>query len=287
MAARFWVGGTGTWDASNTANWSATTGGAGGASVPTSADAVTIDAASGSGTITVNTNFTIQNLTCGAMTMTLDFATNNVSPTFTTTPGFSITGSGTRTINMGNGTFTFTGVGIVFNTSNNANLTFNEGNSTILCTNTGTPASVVSIIITNGVTLHTLTFNRGATTGNVQVNCTVTPATIRTLNDLGTGAHFLLFQQVRTFNIGNFNVKGSSGNLITIATATTTAAAAVLNKLPLGVVNTDYINNNINAAVNVTPTTLTWYIGTNSVAPGTGWISSNMPARSLGATGVG
>jgi hypothetical protein len=38
MADRYWVGGTGTWSATNTANWSTSSGGSGGASVPTSAD---------------------------------------------------------------------------------------------------------------------------------------------------------------------------------------------------------------------------------------------------------
>jgi hypothetical protein len=35
MADRYWVGGTGTWSSTNTANWSTSSGGAGGASVPT------------------------------------------------------------------------------------------------------------------------------------------------------------------------------------------------------------------------------------------------------------
>ena len=39
MANRYWVG-TGNWDTTNTANWSASSGGASGASVPASADAV-------------------------------------------------------------------------------------------------------------------------------------------------------------------------------------------------------------------------------------------------------
>jgi len=33
MAVRYWVGGTGNWDNSDTTHWSATTGGAGGSSV--------------------------------------------------------------------------------------------------------------------------------------------------------------------------------------------------------------------------------------------------------------
>ena len=40
MATRYWVGGAGTWDATTTTNWSASSGGAGGASAPTSADNV-------------------------------------------------------------------------------------------------------------------------------------------------------------------------------------------------------------------------------------------------------
>lgn len=54
MATRYWVGGTGTWSTSSTANWSATSGGASGASAPTSADDVIFDSSSGSGTCTLN-----------------------------------------------------------------------------------------------------------------------------------------------------------------------------------------------------------------------------------------
>jgi hypothetical protein len=43
MANRYWRGGAGTWDTTTTTNWSATSGGAGGASVPTSADDVFFD----------------------------------------------------------------------------------------------------------------------------------------------------------------------------------------------------------------------------------------------------
>jgi hypothetical protein len=50
MADRYWVGGTGDWDATSTTNWSASSGGASGASVPTSADNVFFDANSNTGT---------------------------------------------------------------------------------------------------------------------------------------------------------------------------------------------------------------------------------------------
>ena len=53
MANRYWVGGTGTWDVTSTANWSTTSGGSSGASVPTSTDDVFFDANSGGGTVDV------------------------------------------------------------------------------------------------------------------------------------------------------------------------------------------------------------------------------------------
>lgn len=54
MATYYWVGGTGTWDGTTTTNWSLTSGGAGGAGVPTTADNVYINSSSGTGTITLS-----------------------------------------------------------------------------------------------------------------------------------------------------------------------------------------------------------------------------------------
>lgn len=60
MANRYWVGGTG--NTNDTARWSNTSGGTGGFSVPTSADAVFFDANSGTGTATVNAPFSCASL---------------------------------------------------------------------------------------------------------------------------------------------------------------------------------------------------------------------------------
>lgn len=145
MASRFWVGGTGTWDNSDTTHWAATTGAAGGQSVPSSADTVTFDGASGGGTVTVaatiNGSNTVQSITCGAFTGTLTFATNNPSIICSvgSSPAFSISGAGTRTINLGSGTFTLSGNnGSVWDAATTTGLTFNAGTSTILL---NTPAN--------------------------------------------------------------------------------------------------------------------------------------------------
>jgi len=64
---RYWRGGAGTWDATTTTNWSASSGGAGGASVPTSADAVVFDTASNATAYTVTCTAT--QLRCASLTM--------------------------------------------------------------------------------------------------------------------------------------------------------------------------------------------------------------------------
>lgn len=71
MANRY-LRGTGARNWNDTANWSDVSGGAGGASVPTSADNVIFDANSGTGTITVNAIANMLDFTCsniGALTL--------------------------------------------------------------------------------------------------------------------------------------------------------------------------------------------------------------------------
>jgi hypothetical protein len=94
MAARFWVtGGTGNWN--STTNWSATTGGASGASVPSTADTAAFDASSGSGTATLDISPTVQTLTMTGFTGTLAFGTNTISLNST---GTIFTGATTMTV---------------------------------------------------------------------------------------------------------------------------------------------------------------------------------------------
>jgi len=70
MADRYWRGGSGTWNGVNTTNWSTTSGGAGGASVPTSGDNVFFDANS-TGTCTIAGTVPCANLNCTGFTGTI------------------------------------------------------------------------------------------------------------------------------------------------------------------------------------------------------------------------
>ena len=134
MADRYWVLGTGTWDATTTTNWSASSGGAGGASVPTASDNVFFDANSNVGvtafTVTMaNTprvcnDFTAAGLD-GVMTLagtsigltvsgSLTFQATNFTRTYDGITTFNATTTGktitTNGINFG-GAVTFNGVG--------------------------------------------------------------------------------------------------------------------------------------------------------------------------------
>jgi hypothetical protein len=88
MANRYWVGGSGTWDAVTTTNWSATSGGAGGASAPVAADAVIFDSASGTGTCTTASGAICTTISFNTSTLTLVLGANlTISSSFTLTAG--------------------------------------------------------------------------------------------------------------------------------------------------------------------------------------------------------
>lgn len=69
MANRYWVGGTATWNGVAATKWSATSGGAGGASTPTAADDVFFDAASGAAVVTLaSTGSVARSVNCTGFT---------------------------------------------------------------------------------------------------------------------------------------------------------------------------------------------------------------------------
>lgn len=229
MTAKFWVGGSGTWDATTTTNWSLSSGGAGGAAVPGSADAVTIDANSGAGTITVNSNFNIGSLTTGAMGMTLDFSVNNNSVTIGGLGlGWSLTGTGTRTIKLGSGTFTFTDVsGNLWNAATSTNMTLNAGTSTILFSATATGARV--FIPGAAQTYNNLTVNNAAAnTGGITVFAGVT------LNNFTlTNVRQVLLPNNQTVTINGALSYSGAGSQYGILTSTGGAAASLPATLSL------------------------------------------------------
>ena len=94
MADRYWVGGSGNW--TDTAKWSTTSGGAGGASVPGVGDDVYINdnGTSGSGVATLNTTATVANFRIDAGGVSFALGSNTL-----TTGGFNVR----NTIDTGTG----------------------------------------------------------------------------------------------------------------------------------------------------------------------------------------
>lgn len=188
MANRYWVGGTGTWNTTSTTNWSASSGGASGASVPTDADSVFFDQA-GTYTVTMTGALACLDITVSAGTVT--FATG-------TTPTLSVAGSMTLL------------AGTVWNST---------GTTTFRSTTTG------RTVTTNGVTLNgSVTFN--GTGGGWTLGSALTLAAARTLTfnngtlSLGTftlTAGFFVSSDITShtlaFGTGNITLIGAGGAL--------------------------------------------------------------------------
>lgn len=79
MAARYWVGGSATWDGTAGSKWATTSGGAGGASAPTSADDVYFDAGSGSVSVTWASGAVARSIDCNGFTGTITHSSITLS----------------------------------------------------------------------------------------------------------------------------------------------------------------------------------------------------------------
>ncbi len=223
MASRFWVGGTGTWDASDTTHWASSSNGAGGQTVPGSSDTVTFDGSSGTGTITVNTTVSVVSITMSALTggSVLDFATNNNNVNLSSS--FGNTGSGTRTLNMGNGTWTITGTsGNPWGVSGATNLTLNCNSSTLVLTSTAVASANLSL---GAFTYNVVTINPiAAYVPTVLVGA----STVATLNI--TGAGLTHFASATTHTITTLNLtSGSSLSALNCITSNAPPAVATLS----------------------------------------------------------
>ena len=193
MADRYWVGGTGAWSNVSTTNWSASSGGASGASVPTAADNVIFDVNSnvGTGAFTVTmsvtprvcNDFTASGLD-GVMTLagasigltvsgSLTFQATNFTRTYTGTTTFNATTTG-KTVTTNGVAFgaavTFNGVGGSWILQNA--MSIGGTNQTTTLTN-GT-LNLDSYTLTTGVFSSSNSNTRTIAFGTGQISCTGT-----------------------------------------------------------------------------------------------------------------
>jgi len=171
MADRYWVGGTGTWNTLSTTNWSATSGGSGGASVPTAADSVFFDQAT-TYTVTMTGALNCLDITVSAGTVT--FATG-------TTPTLSVAGNWSTIANtVWNSTGTITFTSRTARTINSNNITiaapviFNGIDGSWTLQNNFITSSTSGTTLTNGtLSLDTYTLQTSAFSSSNSNNRTI------------------------------------------------------------------------------------------------------------------
>lgn len=237
MADRYWVGGSGNWN--TTASWSASSGGASGASIPTSADNVIFNSASSASDYTVTVNatanclaFTASAPASGNMTLA-GSSTLNIYDGTTLYSGLVVSYTGTLTY-LGSAARNLTTNGCVVNcniTLNNASatLTFQDnfvGSTTTLLTlttghlNFNNKNVKCARLVSTGSATRTVTFGNGLinfyTVSSLTVlNFANTGLTVNAnsssilVDGTGTGARFLICGN-QTLNNVTFNVPATT-----------------------------------------------------------------------------
>ena len=180
MADRYWVGGTANWDATAGTKWATTSGGAGGASVPTSADDVFFSSAS-TGTCTITVDRDAKSINCTGFTGTLTASSGiavNLYGSLTLATGMTTNltlgtwiFNSTGTINSAGktlGTVTLTGVGATITLGSALNI----GGATLTLSHGTLDTSASNYAITCGIFSSTNTNTRTLTLNASTITCT-------------------------------------------------------------------------------------------------------------------
>ena len=233
MALRYWVGGSATWDATAGAKWALTSGGAGGQAVPTAADDVFLDAASGAVTVTVSGSQTAKSITCTGFTGTLEGTATpilTVAGSCTFVAGMTYSATGPALVISATGTLTSGGKTIPGGPS----LTVTGGTCTLgdaltlaaACSITGgtftTSASNYSVscasFSTSGTTARTITLNAS----------TITCTGVNPINFAGSAYTFNAgTSQINCTSAAALTFTGGSQTFYNVAFTSTNSAATV------------------------------------------------------------
>lgn len=216
MADRYWVGGTAAWDGTAGSKWALTSGGAGGQSVPTSADDVFFSNLS-TGTCTISAGNTgAKSINCTGFTGTITgISTISVSGSVTLAAGMTYTYAAEMTF-LGTGTITSAGKSFANIRINGSGITVTLGDALTLNTaNTFTLSS--GTLNLNGFTLSTGRFDGGVTgiraiqfgTQNIALTSTTAATTVLSFSQAtnftytGTGGFTRNMVATATINFGS------------------------------------------------------------------------------------
>ena len=245
MATKYWVGGSGTWDASTTTNWADSSGGAGGAVAPTAADDVIFDAASNTGTsaftVTIGVGAVCQDFSTGGaggaldgvMTLagtdawsvygSLTFPATNLTRTYTGTITFAATTTGktitTNGVTLTGGSIVFDGVGGGWTLSSALTVTTNitVTNGAFATANFAVTAASLSSSNSNtrSISLGSSTVTLSGATPVVFTTPTNLTFSAGTSTITCSGASPTFAGGGLTFNNVSFNTTGASAKTIT------------------------------------------------------------------------
>lgn len=256
MADRYWVGGAGTWSSTNTANWSTSSGGASGASVPTSADNVFFDSASNATayTVTLASNFvgtaSYSSITSMTSTVTVATVTSGALAVgnliYIGSIIFRITSFGTGT--GGVGTYNCSclrganGTGQATTAAHSpapicADISFSgptAGSLGWVVTNSGIEITGSLTVAASGVTMSPTLYMSGSSTHTITTNS----VNISALYLVGTGTFTLgtafttngtLYFSLGTFSTNNFNLTCSVFDQSSSGTRTINLGSSTVN----------------------------------------------------------
>lgn len=228
MAARFWVGGTGTWDATAGSKWATTSGGAGGATVPGSLDDVYFDALS-TGTVTIPGSAQCQILNCTGFTGTITGSGSlSIFSNLTLFSAMTWSFMGTLTMAGFGGTLTTAGKTFGSVTIQSAPVTLNGALTATGLTLSGsasfsTSASSYSLTVTGTIGI---TSNSGSGAILSLNNSTVTLAGVTplTLSQFGFTLNAGTSTIILSGNVTTFNPQSGNLTFYNISFTNTTAA---------------------------------------------------------------
>jgi len=223
MADRYWILGTGTWDSTSTTNWSATSGGVGGASVPTASDNVFFDVNSNVGITAFTVTMANSPRVCndflasgldGTMTLagtsigltvsgSLTFQATNFSVTYSNFTTFNATTTGktitTNGVTLPNPLFNGVGGAWALNgalTTNNA-INFTNGTLDLNGNSCTTTNRIIISVGTKNLTFNGGTLFVGAT--NTTAFNNGSPTNFTTTAGTGTGTISMTGATAKTF----------------------------------------------------------------------------------------
>ena len=288
MADRYWILGTGTWDSTSTTNWSTSSGGAGGASVPTAADNVFFDANSN----VLATAFTVT--MANSPRVCNDFTASGLDGAMTLAgTAIGLTISGNFTLPSTNYTGTYTGATLFNSTTTGKTITTNgvTPSTSVLFNGVGGGWSLGSALTCPSLTLTNGTLNlAGYTTSHSLRMTTATGTKNLTFNGgtvICTGTSATAFNNAQPTNFTTTAGTGTGAISMTAATAKTFVGGGstfncTLNQAGAGaltVTGSNTFSNITNTRKSTSATSILFTAGTTNTF--TDWNASGETTRLL------